>query len=106
MEFVRLSYGIFLGWDFKEKGPRYAENILKTLKPFEAFLGDHDWLAGANITWAGKQKSRFTVLCSSISVYHELHLNLFISHVISCHRRFYYVGDVGSTSPFQTLMPG
>ena len=62
MGFVKLSYGIFQGWDFKEKGPVYAENILKTLKPFEAFLGDHDWLAGANITWAGKRKSRFTLL--------------------------------------------
>jgi len=52
MGFVKLSYGIFQGWDFKEKGPVYAENIFTTLKPFEAFLGDHDWLAGANITWA------------------------------------------------------
>jgi len=51
-QFVRLCYGRFFGLDFKEKGPGYVDNIFKSLKPFEDFLGDNDWLAGANITWA------------------------------------------------------
>jgi len=51
--FVRLCYGaVFSGLNFKEKGAAYAENIKKSLEPFEAFLGDHKWLAGENLTWA------------------------------------------------------
>ena len=45
---------MFHGLDFKEKGPAYAESIKKNLTPFEAFLGDNKWLAGENLTWAGK----------------------------------------------------
>jgi len=51
-EFARLNYGVYFGTNFKEKGPLYAQNIAKSLEPFDAFLGDNEWLAGANITWA------------------------------------------------------
>jgi len=51
--FVRLCYGAFFyGTDFKEKGPAYAEGIVKSLTPFEKFLGEEKWLAGASLTWA------------------------------------------------------
>ena len=61
-EFARLNYGVYFGTNFKEKGPLYAQNIAKSLEPFDAFLGDNEWLAGANVTWAGKENKRFVQL--------------------------------------------
>ena len=61
--FVKLCYAIFSGIDFKAKGAVYAENITKTLLPFEDFLGDHKWLAGESLTWAGNDVSLFLHGC-------------------------------------------
>ena len=45
------------GSHFSTEGPAYVENIPKLLVPFETFLGENPWLAGENITWAGKARS-------------------------------------------------
>jgi len=50
--FVKMCYAVYSGIDFAVKGPVYAENISKALKPFEDFLGDNKWMAGDNLTWA------------------------------------------------------
>lgn len=52
MNFVKMCYGKYFGVDFKEKAPKYVKDLSGILKPFEEFLGDNKWLAGANITWA------------------------------------------------------
>lgn len=52
MAFGRMCYDVYYGGNFKVKGPTYIENLTKTLIPYQSFLGDNPWLAGANITWA------------------------------------------------------
>ena len=42
------------GSSYQTEGPVYVENIPKSLVSFETFLGENSWLAGENITWAGK----------------------------------------------------
>ena len=84
--FVKLCYGAFFGMDFKEKGPAYAENIKKNLQPFETFLGDNKWLAGENLTWAGKVS---VSILSWIDV--ALHYDMLTNPIFS--PRFYSLGN-------------
>jgi len=52
-QFVRMCYQEhFFRIVFKEVIPKYLDKLTDALTPFETFLGESDWLAGASLTWA------------------------------------------------------
>ena len=53
--FTQQCYDVKYGTNFKVNGPVYAANLKDTFNPYEDFLGDRLWMAGNNITWAGKR---------------------------------------------------
>jgi len=50
-DFTMLCYAALTGVNFTAKAPEYAKGLPEKLAPFERFLGDNKWMAGANLTW-------------------------------------------------------